>query len=221
MYSKMSMKQRVLLSGSDAIDLLHRISTVNTKQLALNEKIPALILNPQGKIVCFFFVTKTDPKSLEIEFEENFLEVLDQFTFGERYQVTPLESGQATDPSEAERIQNLVPKLGYEFKSNGETNPLEVNLRTAIHDNKGCYPGQEVIEKIISLGSPAKKLSLLEGVTSETLPTPLFDSASGSEVGTLTSVSGGFGLGILKRTHLKEDLILKTKESQFKVKRIS
>lgn len=42
-----------------------------------------------------------------------------------------------------------------------DANPLELNLRSAIADQKGCYPGQEVIEKIIAIGSPAKRLCLV------------------------------------------------------------
>ncbi|MCC5877348.1 MAG: hypothetical protein JJU11_14085, partial [Candidatus Sumerlaeia bacterium] len=30
---------------------------------------------------------------------------------------------------------------------------------TAIHTNKGCYPGQETIAKILNLGHPARKLT--------------------------------------------------------------
>lgn len=221
MYSKTSMKQRVLLTGPDAIDLLHRISTVNTHTLNLNEKISALFLNPQGKILCFFQITLKSETAAEIEFDENFLEVLDQYTFSEKYSIENLPSNSDSSENEKARIESLIPHSGAEFKNNGETNPLEVNLRSAVHDNKGCYPGQEVIEKIISLGSPAKKLCLLSGSTTEALPTPLFDEASGNEIGTLTSASNGAALAIIKRTHLKENLSVKTKESTFTIQKVS
>jgi len=202
------MKQRVLLKGKDGLDLLHRISTIDLKQRKLLPKTQGLILNPQGKIRAAFSITILDDETAEIEFEDAFLEALDQYTFGERYEITKLPSAVSETSSERDRILALLPKPGAEFKSNEETNPLEVNLRSAIHDQKGCYPGQEVVEKIISLGSPAKKLCLLEGILSDvTCPVPL-TSSQGTDAGTLTSYSDGFGLGIIKRTFLKENEVL-------------
>src|SRR5690606_34194147 len=59
------------------------------------------------------------------------------------------------------RIENLRPRAGREIT---ETfNPLEVGLKDSIADSKGCYPGQEVIEKIIALGSPARRLARIDG----------------------------------------------------------
>jgi len=226
------MKQRVLLKGGDAIDLLHRISTANVNGLGRDEKTPALFLNPQGKILCLFQITKQENDALEIEFDENFLETLDRYTFAERYEIVPLPPSPESEPNEADRIRDLTPKLGHEFKNDGQTNPLEVNLRSAIHDQKGCYPGQEVIEKIIAIGSPARKLCLFQGAEntasfSEALPTPLLDPATGAEVGVLTSfaddgVHRGIALGIVKRTHLKEGLSLQTPgKTVFTLERIS
>ena len=54
--------------------------------------------------------------------------------------------------TERERVLALCPRVDHELVF--DANPLELGLRAAIADNKGCYPGQEVIEKIISLGSP-------------------------------------------------------------------
>jgi folate-binding protein YgfZ len=158
------MKQRVLLKGKDGLDLLHRISTIDLKQPKSREKTQGLILNPQGKIRASFAITLLSNDTAEIEFEDAFLEALDQYTFSERYEIEKLTDAAPDSVSEQQRILSLTPKLGAEFKSDEATNPLEVNLKSAIHDQKGCYPGQEVVEKIISLGSPSRKLCLLEGV---------------------------------------------------------
>ena len=220
MYSNSEMKQRVLLSGSDAVDLLHRISTVNLNTLEAGKRAPALILTPQGKIACFFTLIKRSPTQLEVEFEDRFLEVLEQYTFGERYQVELLPLREDSTASELERVLSMTPAWGFEFKNDDTTNPLEINLRTAIHDQKGCYPGQEVIEKIISLGSPARKLCLLEGQSTDSLPTPLLDATTGTEVGILTSYTQGHGLAIIRRTHLKEGIALKTLNGQFTLTKV-
>lgn len=111
------------------------------------------------------------------------------------------------DEVEMMRISSVRPKIDSELSEN--TIPLEVGLREAVSDNKGCYPGQEVIERIVSLGAPARRLGKLEG----TGVLPLVgDSVTvdGKEVGTVTSVcktSGGFqALAFVKKIHAKEGL---------------
>ena len=205
MYSKTTMKQRVILKGKDGLDLLHRISTIDLKRAKLNEKIVGLILNPQGKIRSAFQIVVLSGDEAEIEFEDNFLEIVDQITFGERYEILPLKLASTLQVPERERIEKLIPKFGAEFSGDETTNPLEVNLRSSVHDDKGCYPGQEVLEKIISLGSPSKKLCLLEGkLDNVKLPVAL-TGENGNEAGILTSYAEGVGLGIIKRTFLKEN----------------
>lgn len=114
------------------------------------------------------------------------------------------------------RIQNLRPRAGSEMTF--ETTPLEIGLRDGVAENKGCYPGQEVIERIISLGSPAKRLCLVELNEKEVgeLPQPLMNDADpAQEVGTLTSVLPTdpkglrLGLALIKKIHAKEGLRLK------------
>jgi folate-binding protein YgfZ len=199
------MKQRVLLQGKPGLELLHRISSADILGLVRDRKVPGLILTPQGKIVSYFEVTRKEEDSIELEFEDDFLAQLEHYTFSERYQIRELPPSNEAPSTELERIRGLIPKEGSEFKADGTTNPLEVNLRVAIADQKGCYPGQEVIEKIISLGSPAKKLCLakrLSGTEDPMVPAPV-SGQDGTEAGLLTSVSLGEGLVILKRTHCK------------------
>lgn len=67
--------------------------------------------------------------------------------------------------SEAEyyaiRAENLFPRDQIDI---GDGNIiLESGLTDYVHRNKGCYPGQEVIERIYTYGNVAKKMILLEG----------------------------------------------------------
>lgn len=226
MYSKTKMKQRVLLVGADGHDLLNRISTLQISRLPEGQRTLGLILNPQGKIRATFWITKKNATESELEFVPPFLEILDQFTFAEKYEIKPLTLGQEAAATEVDRIRHLTPRLGSEYRHDGTTNPLEVNLRSQIHDGKGCYPGQEVIEKIISLGSPPRKLVLLESsiqtIGDAALPLPLLDPQSLQEVGRLTSFEKGLALGIVRRTHLKEgQQLVVPQKIEFIVKRIS
>lgn len=104
------------------------------------------------------------------------------------------------------RIRSLIPVVDREITP--EANPLEIGMRDSIADQKGCYPGQEVIEKIVSLGSPSKHLALFQG--SGILPHPPLNrgidiqSEDGAVVGKLTSATrseeGFLALGILRKT---------------------
>ncbi|MBJ94220.1 MAG: hypothetical protein CMP23_07035 [Rickettsiales bacterium] len=86
----------------------------------------------------------------------------------------------------AARIEAGPPRFGIDF-THGNI-PLEANLADrAINFNKGCYPGQEVICRINSMGAPARRLMRLQ-VTAERPPEPgtvLFHGKR--EVGYITS----------------------------------
>jgi folate-binding Fe-S cluster repair protein YgfZ len=83
-----------------------------------------------------------------------------------------------------------------------------VNLSHAIADQKGCYPGQEVIEKIIALGSPARRLCRIRSESPlPEAPAALTDE-TGTEAGTLTSSIGTIGLAVIGRRHLKNGACL-------------
>jgi len=108
---------------------------------------------------------------------------------------------------EALRISSLFPRIDHEILT--ETNPLEVGLRTGIADNKGCYPGQEVIEKIVSLGSPAKRLALVEGTGPRPAPGSRLITEDGSEAGIVTSAcfseaESFLALALLRKTSAVE-----------------
>ena len=111
------------------------------------------------------------------------------------------------------RIEMARPRIDVELSS--DTIPLDAGLREAISDNKGCYPGQEVIEKIVSLGSPARRLARIDGKgPAPTAGQSIFGAAAEAtaapapEVGRVTSViatDDGFqALGFLRKTHARE-----------------
>ena len=211
------MKQRILLTGKDGIDLLQRITTLDFQRISQGKPQSGLILNPQGKILCYFEVEKKDiPDQIEVHFEDSFLELLDQYTFGERYKIEKLSSHESitTPDVELKRIMSRLPKLGNEFTNKGESNPLEVNLNHAIHDQKGCYPGQEVIEKIIALGSPAKQVCLVKLINSsvENLEAPM-----DLDHGKLTSFQSGYGLAVVRKTHTSPGSVLHGSKHSFQV----
>ena len=94
------------------------------------------------------------------------------------------------------RISAGSPGFGTEITP--ETNPLEIGLAYAIADQKGCYPGQEVIEKIIALGEPAYRLVRAKA-SCTLLPGPLTQEGSTTPVGNLTSCFGDEGLARVRK----------------------
>lgn len=83
------------------------------------------------------------------------------------------------------RVEAGVPWWGIDLTD--RSIPLEADLMTAIHTNKGCYPGQETIAKIINLGHPARKLVgvVWNGEDPPSADAPLL--VDGKEVGRLSS----------------------------------
>lgn len=97
-----------------------------------------------------------------------------------------------------ERVQNIlrieagIPRYGVDFSE--ENLLLEVGLDNSYSYTKGCYLGQEVVERIRSRGHVNKKLGglLLEGSEPATAGDPIL--ANGNEVGKITSSVASFAL---------------------------
>ena len=76
-------------------------------------------------------------------------------------------------------------------------------LRTGVHLNKGCYPGQETIARTVNLGRPPRRLVQLQlagwqGQLPEVgarVYLPAGDNPAGKAVGTITSVARHWELG--------------------------
>lgn len=106
------------------------------------------------------------------------------------------------------RVKMGIPAWPGEI--NSSLIPLEAKMNSAVHENKGCYPGQEVIERIRSIGAPPRVLCKLQlkdedSDTSKIIPgTPIFFDST--PVGEVTSVSiyekAWAGLGFVRRAAL-------------------
>ena len=83
------------------------------------------------------------------------------------------------------RILSRVPALGFEWQR-GETNALDCGFLPWIDRAKGCYPGQEAVERALNVGHPARALVLLEG---DYVFSPGDALTNGSICGKITSVA--------------------------------
>ena len=119
------------------------------------------------------------------------------------------EPGQAGDLTqvgelawEALRIEAGLPRWAREVDARAIPNELDW-LRTGVHLNKGCYPGQETIARTVNLGRPPRRLVQLQlagwqGQLPEVgarVYLPVGDNPAGKVVGTITSVARHWELG--------------------------
>jgi folate-binding protein YgfZ len=105
------------------------------------------------------------------------------------------------------RVEDGVPRFGQDLLES--TIPLEADLTHAIHYQKGCYVGQEIIARATYRGQMNKKLAgLLFGNDAPAVGTAL--QLEGKKVGFVTSVVHSpaqdqyVGLGYVHRDHLAE-----------------
>ena len=91
------------------------------------------------------------------------------------------------------RIENAHPRFGEEF---GSTNlPQETRLMHALHFNKGCYLGQEIVERIRSRGRVNKVLAQML-ISTTTVPARGAKVKSGPiEIGQIVTAAYSPGLG--------------------------
>lgn len=102
---------------------------------------------------------------------------------------------------QAARISALWPLMGAEIEP-GVTIPAETGVTAvAVSYTKGCYPGQELVERMDSRGAAAPRLLQLVQVPEGSHPGDAH-VRHGDVVGTITSVSGTTALAYVKRSAL-------------------
>ncbi len=116
-------------------------------------------------------------------------------------EVTPpagVREGSADDLLAA-RIEAAWPAMGAEIQP-GRTIPAETGITAvAVSFTKGCYPGQELVERMDSRGAAAPRSLQAVDVEAGTSPgDPLV--RDGVEVGTVTSVAGRRALALVRRS---------------------
>jgi tRNA-modifying protein YgfZ len=99
---------------------------------------------------------------------------------------------------EAARVADGWPALGVEIVP-GETIPAETGVvPVAVNFRKGCYPGQELVERMDSRGAAApRNLRVVEVAAGAAPGDPLVHE--GAPVGVLTSVAGTRAIALVKR----------------------
>jgi folate-binding protein YgfZ len=99
---------------------------------------------------------------------------------------------------EQARVEAGWPAMGAEIRP-GETIPAETGITDrAVNFTKGCYPGQELVERMDSRGAAApRRLRVLKVPEGARPGDPIVHD--GVEVGVLTSVAGTTAIGLVRR----------------------
>jgi folate-binding protein YgfZ len=191
----------VVVEGADAQSYLQSQVSQDLNGMTVDEVRWTFVLEPTGKVEAFARITKVGEKRFELDTDAGFGEAL--LARVNRFKIrvdatTSLAEPRGGVADESVRIAAGWPKMGVEIVP-GETIPAGTGLtQLAVSFTKGCYPGQELVERMDSRAAQAPRSLRRLTVTEGSAPgDPVVED--GAEVGVLTSVSGADALGWVKR----------------------
>ncbi|MEL0075141.1 MAG: hypothetical protein ACPHO9_01345 [Ilumatobacteraceae bacterium] len=202
-YSVPGPRDRVVVEGPDARRYLHSQLSQDIEALAVGGRVLSLVLDPDGKVAALVgvtcegddrFVLDVDPGSGEAVATR-----LLRFRLRTDASIEVLAADRARDAAEeAERIAAGWPAQGSEIIP-GETLAAETGVvQFAVSFSKGCYPGQELVERMDSRGAlPPRRIVRLEVSAGTAVGEAV--TRDGERVGEITSVSGEHALARVGR----------------------
>lgn len=197
-------RDAVTVDGPDAASYLQSQASQDLGGMTRGESRWTFFLEPTGKIDVLARVTMTGDESFSVDTDPGFGDLLaarlNRFKIRVKATIAAVEGDGRNEPDENARIAAGWPKMGAEILP-GETIPAETGLTDlAVSFTKGCYPGQELVERMDSRGATAPRRLV-------TLPKRTGDVAGGtvlhdgSAIGTITSVGDNQVLAYVKRGH--------------------
>jgi folate-binding protein YgfZ len=198
-------RDRVIVSGPDAGSYLHGQLAQTVESRAVGERRWTLVLEPDGKICVLARIAREAADRYVLDTDAGFGDELAGRIRRFMIRVDAEVSNEAAERSapdadhETQRVAAGWPRMGTEIEA-GTTIPATTGTTVlAVDFRKGCYPGQELIERMDSRGVDApRSLRIIDVDGNAAAGDPIVD-ADGTEVGVLTSVAGGLGLGYVKR----------------------
>jgi len=193
----------VVVEGADAEKYLHSQLSQQVTGMSVGERRWTLALEPTGKVVAVARLTRTGDERFELDTDAGYGAVLlariDRFKIRVAATTTLVPASDVDGVDEAARVAVGWPRMGAEIVP-GETIPAGTGLSgVAVSFTKGCYPGQELVERMDSRAADAPmSLRRLDVEPGAAVGDPVLDD--GREVGTLTSVAGTKALGWVKRS---------------------
>ncbi len=201
-------RDHVVVEGPDASTYLQSQVAQDLRELAVGDRVWTLVLEPSGKVESLARVTRTGDERFDLDTDAGFGDALAARLGRFKIRVTAdisvvaAESADPSDDHETARIAAGWPRMGCEIVP-GETIPAVTGVvPVAVDFTKGCYPGQELVERMDSRGADAPRTLRIVDVPADAVAgDPLV--VDGVEVGTITSVSpaGGSALATVRRGH--------------------
>jgi folate-binding protein YgfZ len=193
----------VVVEGPDALSYLQSQVSQDLRQLEVGASTWTLVLEPAGKVTSLARVTRSTAERFELDTDAGYgadlLARLDRFKIRVKADTSlHMAAVDAPPRNEAERIELGWPAMGHEIVA-GETVPQGTGLaRIAVSFTKGCYPGQELVERMDSRGAEAPRtLRRLDVPEGSVQGDPVRDGDQ--VVGEITSVVLTRALGWVKR----------------------
>ena len=196
----------VVIDGPDAATYLQSQASQDLRGMAIGDERWTFFLQPTGKVDVLARVKMAGDERFELDTDRGFGPVLEarlnRFKIRVKATVEAIERSAASadhaDGDEDGRIAAAWPKMGAEIIP-GESIPAETGLDdVAISFTKGCYPGQELVERMNSRGSVAPRhLELLPRRGDDAPGAAL--THDGAAIGTITSVGTTHVLAYVKR----------------------
>jgi folate-binding protein YgfZ len=187
-------RDAVRVSGPQAGSYLQSQATQDLAPLAVGASTWTFFLQPTGRIDVLVKVTREADDSFVLDTDTGYGDALvarlRRFFIRVDATIEPLgtvASGVEGDDLEAERVAAGWPAMGREIVP-GEVIPAETGIvPLTVNFRKGCYPGQELVERMDSRGARAPRE--LKVVAADAVPEGLVP----------TSVAGGRALVYVPR----------------------
>ena len=167
-------RDAVRVAGPGAAAYLQSQATQDLAPLAVGESAWTFFLQPTGRIDVLARVTREADESFLLDTDVGFGEVLEsrlrRFFIRvaatiERLGTVLVEGEAGADPEamEAQRVAAAWPAMGREIVP-GEVIPAETGVvALTVNFRKGCYPGQELVERMDSRGArPPRELRVVD-----------------------------------------------------------
>lgn len=195
-----------MIDGPDAATYLQSQASQDLRGMAIGDERWTFLLQPTGKVDVLARVKMTGDERFELDTDPGFGPVLEsrlnRFKIRVKATVEAIEGTAASagnvEDDEDGRIAAAWPKMGAEIIP-GESIPAETGLDdVAISFTKGCYPGQELVERMNSRGSAAPRHLELLPRRGDDAPGVAI-THDGAAIGTITSVGTTHVLAYVKR----------------------
>lgn len=200
----------VVVEGADALGYLHSQVSQDLEGMADGEQRWTFVLEPTGKVESLARVTRVSEHRYELDTDAGFGEALlariDRFRIRVDARTSLIAADAPVDVDESARIEIGWPRLGVDIVP-GDAIPAGTGLtRVAVSFTKGCYPGQELVERMDSRAAEAPRSLRRLAVEAGAAPgDPVVDGDE--QVGVLTSVAGTRALGWVRRSSELGDVV--------------